>query len=136
MARQKHILCVDDDVNFLNSIKNILESYNYKFTKATNPEACFEAISSVLPDLIILDVMMTQVDSGFDICRKLKTEERTKDIPILMLTAIDKQYPFHFGRSSPDPDWMPCDDFLDKPVEAKTLINHIQKLLKDYDKEN
>jgi CheY-like chemotaxis protein len=135
MSRQKHILCVDDDVNFLNSIKNILESYNYKFTKATNPEACFEAISSALPDLIILDVMMTQVDSGFDICRKLKTEERTKDIPILMLTAIDKQYPFHFGKSGADPDWMPYDGFLDKPIQAKELLENVQRLLRGEGKE-
>ncbi len=129
MSEKKQILCVDDDLNFLNATTNVLESYDYHVTKASSPEECFNAITKVLPDLIILDVMMAQVDTGFDICRKLKTEEKTKAIPILMLTGIDKQYPFDFKKSGSDSDWMPFDDFLDKPVEAKKLVEHVQKLL-------
>jgi CheY-like chemotaxis protein len=136
MSNKKHILCVDDDLNFLNATMNILEGFNYKVTKAQSPQVCFETLEKELPDLIILDVMMAQVDSGFDICRKLKTEDRTKGIPILMLTAIDKKYPFHLGKSGSDSDWMPYDDFLDKPVQANELLKHVQKLLKGEDKEN
>lgn len=135
MSNQKHILCVDDDLNFLNAIANILEGFNYKIMKAKSPQECFETIELKLPDLIILDVMMAQVDSGFDICRKLKTEEKTKAIPILILSGIDKKYPFHFGKSGTDLDWMPYDVFLDKPVQANELLEHVQRLLKGEGKE-
>ena len=75
------------------------------------------------------DVMMARLDSGFDCCRKLKTDEKTKHIPILMLTAIDKKYPFDFGEVAGEQDWLPVDDFMDKPVEAKELLEHVRKLL-------
>lgn len=131
MAEQKSILLVDDDPSFLDATAIVLESFGYKAIKALNPEECFEELKKELPDLIILDVMMARLDSGFDVCRKLKTDERTKEIPILMLTAVDKKYPFDFGSVAGEPDWLPVDDFLDKPVEAMELVEHVRKLLKE-----
>jgi len=130
MSNQKSILFVDDDPSFLDATTNVLESFGYRVTKALNPKECFEALEKEVPDLIILDVMMARLDSGFDVCRKLKANERTKQIPILMLTAVDKKYPFDFGQSAGDPDWLPVDDFIDKPVEAMELVEHIRTLLK------
>ena len=131
MSKQKYILFVDDDPGFLDATTNVLESFGYRIRKALNPKECFEALKEELPDLILLDVMMARLDSGFDCCRKLKADDRTKGIPILMLTAIDKKYPFDFAKSSGDPDWLPADGFIDKPVEAIELVEHIRKLLKE-----
>jgi len=129
MAEQKSILLVDDDPSFLDATSIVLESFGYKTIKALNPTECFEYIEKELPSLIVLDVMMARLDSGFDCCRKLKSDDRTKHIPILMLTAVDKKYPFDFGSAAGEPDWLPVDDFMDKPVEAMELIEHIEKLL-------
>ena len=131
MSNKKSILFVDDDPSFIEATTNVLEGFGYKVTKALNTKECFNALEKELPDIIILDVMMARIDSGFDICRKLKVDDKTKKIPILMLTAVDKKYPFDFGHSAGDADWLPVDDFLDKPVEAMELVDHIKKLLKE-----
>ncbi|MCD6101524.1 response regulator [candidate division TA06 bacterium] len=131
MSKHKSILFVDDDPSFLEATTNVLESFGYSVIKALNPKKCFETLDKELPDLIILDVMMARIDSGFDVCRKLKTDNRTKGIPILMLTAVDKEYPFDFGKTAGDPDWLPVEDFIDKPVEAMELVEHIRVLLKE-----
>ncbi len=129
MDTQKTILLVDDDPSFLEATSNVLESFGYEIKKAMNAQECFEELERGLPDLIILDVMMARLDTGFDVCRKLKTDDKTKHIPILMLTAIDKKYPFDFGQSAGEPDWLPVDDYIDKPVEAMELVEHIRALL-------
>lgn len=131
MAEQKSILLVDDDPSFLDAASSVLEGFGYRTIKALNPEECFEEVKKKLPDLIILDVMMARLDSGFDVCRKLKADDRTKQIPILMLTAVDKKYPFNFGSAAGEPDWLPVEEFLDKPVEAMELVEHVRKLLKE-----
>lgn len=130
MSEQKNILFVDDDPDFLEATSYVLESYNYKVTRASSTKQCFSALKEELPDIILLDVMMLRLDTGFEICRKLKSDPKTKDIPVLMLTAIDKEYPFQFSKSSGDPDWLPADGFIDKPVEASELIKQINKFIK------
>lgn len=127
--RGKLILIVDDDPSFLEATSGVLEGCGYQVATALNPEECFQRLEAVLPDLIILDVMMVRLDSGFDVCRKLKKDPKTKHIPVLMLTAIDSTYPFRFGSEAGDEDWLPVDDYVDKPVEAPVLLRHIQRLL-------
>jgi two-component system alkaline phosphatase synthesis response regulator PhoP len=131
MADRKTILLVDDDPDFLEATASVLEGFGYRTRRAMSPKECFEELQKKLPDLIVLDVMMVRMDSGFEVCRKLKSDERTRRVPILMLTAIDKKFPFSFGEAAGDDDWLPVDDFLDKPVEAMELVKHIQKLLKE-----
>lgn len=127
--RGKLILIVDDDPSFVEATSRVLEGCGYRTTAALSPGECYERLESELPDLIILDVMMARLNSGFDVCRKLKKDVKTKHIPILMLTAIDKTYPFDFGSEAGDEDWLPVDDYVDKPVEAPVLLSHIQRLL-------
>jgi CheY-like chemotaxis protein len=129
MSDQKSILLVDDDPTFLDATTTVLDGFGYRTRRATSPAECFEELKKELPDLIILDVMMARLDSGFEVSRKLRADDRTKDIPILMLTAVDKKYPFDFGDAAGDPDWLPVDDFMDKPVEAMELIEHVRNLL-------
>ena len=131
MADKKTILLVDDDPDFIEATAIVLESFGYETKKALNTKECFEELQKELPDLIILDVMMARLDSGFEVCRKLKHDDRTKRIPILMLTAVDKEYPFDFGEAAGEEDWLPVNDFLDKPVEAMELIEHVRNLLEE-----
>jgi CheY-like chemotaxis protein len=131
MADRKTILLVDDDPGFLEATCSVLEGFGYRTKRAKSPKECFEELRQGLPDLIILDVMMAQMDSGFEICRKVKGDDRTQQVPILMLTAIDKKLPFNFGDAAGDRDWLPADDFVDKPIEAAELVKRVQRLLKD-----
>lgn len=128
--KKKLILMVDDDPTFLEATKPVLEGSGYRVTTALSPEECFNRLKEEKPNLIILDVMMIRDSSGFDVCREVKRNPETKDIPILMLTAVDQKYPtLNFASAAGDENWLPVEDFLDKPVEAGVLIEHIKKLI-------
>jgi CheY-like chemotaxis protein len=125
---------VDDDPNFLEATKAVIEGSGYRVVTAMSPDECFEKLKVEKPALVILDVMMVRDSSGFDCSRELKRNPETKDIPILMLSAVDQKYPgFEFSQAAGDEAWLPVDDFLDKPVEAGVLVEHIRRLLGEQD---
>lgn len=131
MGQPKNILLVDDDEDFLTATKLVLEKSGYKIETCVSAKECIAKLKAVKPDLIILDVMMESDHSGFDLCREIKRDANTKEIPILMLTAIDQRYPMNFASAAGDETWLPVDDFIDKPVEAAVLIERVKKLIKD-----
>ncbi len=111
-------------------MRRILTTNNFNVTVAYNSEQCFNRLKRKKPDLIILDIMMEKTGSGFDVCRKIKQNEETRNIPIIILSAIDRVHPFKFASVSGDEDWLPADIFLSKPIDARTLIQHIKRCLR------
>ena len=126
MNVKKYILVVDDDSDFVEVNKLILEKNGYEVTAAYNGQECLDKIRVKKPDLIILDVMMTTNDEGFEVSRDLRNSEQTRNIPILMVTSINKMFPFKF---EPDETWLPVDDFIEKPVEPEQLLNKVSKMI-------
>jgi len=131
MNPQKNILMVDDDEDFLVATKLVLEKSGYNVKTCMSAKECIAILKSIKPDLIILDVMMESDHSGFDLCRELKKDSDTENIPILMLTAIDQKYPLNFAEAAGDEAWLPVEDFVDKPIEARVLVERVHRLLKD-----
>ncbi len=129
MKEQKVILIVDDDQDFIEATKIVLEKSGYSVETCLSAKECIAKLKSLKPDLIVCDVMMETDHSGFDLCREIKRTTDTKDIPILMLTAVDQKYSLNFSQSAGDEAWLPVDDFIDKPVEASVLVERIKKLL-------
>jgi len=80
-------------------------------------------------DLVILDVMMSTWQDGFEMSRELKKDPKFKDIPILILTALKDRTGIDFKSTVGDSTWLPVDEFLDKPVEPQTLLAEVEKLL-------
>ena len=133
--KQPKILIVDDDESIIAAMKAILESRDYEVVTACNVAEGMERVQDSNPDLIVLDVMMVHMTDGFQLSRKLKSDPQTANIPILMVTAIhqeldDKLSP-GFVRYSPDTDddYLPVDDFLEKPVQPSDLLERVGKLL-------
>jgi CheY-like chemotaxis protein len=121
----KSILLVDDDPVFADAVAAVLES-RYEVRTASNGTEAMERISERIPDLIILDVMMDYISEGFDVARKLRSDEDTTAIPILMLTGVDQMYNY---RMEVDESWVPCDRYMEKPVEPERLLAEIESLL-------
>ncbi len=131
MNRQKNILLVDDDTDFLVATKLVLEKSGYYVDTCMSAKECIAKLKVTKPDLIILDVMMESDHSGFDLCREHKRSSETKEIPVLMLTAIDQKYHLNFATAAGDESWLPVEDFIDKPVEAGVLVKRVRKLIGD-----
>ena len=128
MGSGKKIFIVDDDPDFVEINKTYLERENYRVDYAYTAEEAMEKIVSWMPDLIILDVMMPSGTEGFHFAYKLRKDTALKDIPVLMITAINQNSPFTFS-SDTDGDYLPVEDFLEKPVNADELLQRVAALL-------
>lgn len=115
---QSCILIVDDTPANLELLANNLHNYGYKITIAGNSEAALERAKKILPDIILLDIMMPGID-GLETCRRLKSAEETKDIPVIFMTALSdiehKKKGFMAGGV----------DYLTKPIQNEELIARV-----------
>jgi CheY-like chemotaxis protein len=131
MANEK-ILVVDDDPDLVEVMRLTLEAKGYQVYSAASGADGLEKVQEVHPDLIILDVMMDYTTEGFQVSLRLRSPDPDseyapyQDIPILMLTALHSTTPLRFG---PDDDYLPVDDFVEKPLEPGELVEKVEKLL-------
>ena len=123
------IVVVDDDQDIRDSLRAILEGEQYEVITAADKTEGMETIQTEKPDLAILDVMMSTWEDGFEMSRELKKDPDFKDMPILMLTGVEKETGMDFKSTAGDPTWCPVDGYLRKPVEPSILLSEIEKLL-------
>jgi len=129
MNNEIKILIVDDDLDYIKSIRAILKSKEYTVDTAHNTESAMEKIKKIKPDLILLDIMMDRLDDGFTICYRLKHDPELKKIPILTISAITEKTGFKFSPAT-DGEYFEADDYVEKPVKPSDLLERIEKLLK------
>jgi len=126
---EKKILIIDDDQDFIEAISTLLDAKGFRVTSANNGQEGFARAKSVLPDLILLDVMMTKKTEGFDVSRNLNSDSATKDIPVVLVTGIRRDMNLPFGLS-PDNDWLPVQAVLEKPIKPEVLLKAIEDNIK------
>lgn len=119
---KKKILFVEDEVELVTLVKMRLRNDNYDVISAYDGQEGLEKVQQENPDLILLDIIMPKMD-GLALCRHLKNDPKTKDIPVVIVTALG-------GNDLPER----CrdagaDDVIIKPFESKELLGKIKKLL-------
>lgn len=124
----KKVLIIDDDPDIREVLNTILEG-KYELKEAASREEGQAALKEFLPDLAILDVMMERHDSGFELARAIKNDEQLKGIKILMSTNVDNEMNMDFKKTAGDPDWLPVDDYVVKPIDPKVILEKVEKLL-------
>jgi CheY-like chemotaxis protein len=129
MKASGKILLVDDDPDFLEMHKAVLQNHGYDVLTATSGQEGLERVRAEIPDLIILDLMMEKHDAGFSFSKTVKTDPLFRKIPILMVTSVAEATGFRFSLEE-DGYWMKTDDFLDKPVRPEVLLERVDKLLR------
>ena len=118
----KRILVVDDDENILNLEKTILEQKGFDVTSAAGGAEALRVLSGATFDLVLLDVMMPEVD-GFTVCRKIKEDQRLKDIPVIFLTAKGGGEALAEGFESG------AVMYINKPFTANKLLTIVNTML-------
>ena len=121
--KQPVILVVDDNQQNLELLQAYLEDVDCTTVTAKDGLEALDAVSNEPPDLILLDVMMPKM-SGFEVCKRLKNDPKTTDIPIIMVTALNEFGDIERGIDSG------TDDFLSKPVNKLELLTRIKTMLK------
>jgi len=117
------ILVVDDDQQNLELVQAYLEDIACQTVAARDGIEALELVASAKPDLILLDVMMPKM-SGFEVCRRLKNDPDTTDIPVIMVTALNEFGDIERGIDSG------TDDFVSKPINKLELLTRIRTMLK------
>ena len=122
------ILVVDDDAEFVESNKDLLEAHGYRVVTAHDGRSGFEAARRERPALMILDVMMATHVEGFEVARKIPETPELKHMRVLLVTGIQQDMHLPFGFD-PDESWLPVDRVLEKPIAPIRLLSEIQKVL-------
>lgn len=118
-----HILMIDDDPDLTNLVHEIISKEQFRFSSANTSQKGLDRAKEALPNLIILDINLPGV-GGMEVCRQLKNQPATKDIPILMLSVKSTQEDKIAGLE------LGADDYLTKPFHAGELLARINALLR------
>jgi len=126
MEGKKRVLVVDDDPDFVEVVKGALAGAGFQVETAYDGAAGLKKVLENPPDAVVLDVMMPEKD-GYTVCQELKKEERTQNIPIVLLTAVSThvgstRYSHYDGMSTE------ADDYLPKPASAAEIVQSVKRL--------
>jgi CheY-like chemotaxis protein len=130
MTNQKKIVIIDDDPDYVDSIKTILEKADYSVQVAYNPKEGYQLLLSQPFDLLVLDIMMGRGAEGVAVARKIRKEPKLSDLPILIITGIREQLSFLFPGQPVHPHFVEFDELVEKPIEPKLLLEKVSSLLK------
>ncbi len=122
MKTTKKILIVDDDPNILLSVEFLLVKNGFNVLVARNGMEAMEIIEDTVPDIVLSDIMMPDVD-GYVICEYIKKNERTKSAKVIFLSAKSREVDVNFGYE------MGADLYMVKPFSTRTLLEKINELI-------
>ena len=128
MEKKPRILLVDDDADFINLSKAVLENDGFDVVTALSGREGLEKVSFEQPDLIVLDLIMEKHDTGFAVAKAVKADPLHKHIPILMLSSAAAETGCEFSQEL-DGYWMKTDDYASKPCAPEDLLNRVKNLL-------
>jgi len=128
MSNHIKILLADDDPDFIEINRTILETVGFDVDEAYTSAEAIHKIRENDYSLLVLDLIMDEKDSGFTIAYTVRDEERTRNLPILMLTSAEQRTGFTF-QFDKDKEWMKVDDYATKPLKPAELIGKVQHLL-------
>ncbi len=122
-AEIKNILCIEDEPEMIDLIRLILNRHGFDVKGADGGREGLEMVKKNPPDLVLLDLMMPDID-GWEVYQQIKADEKTKHIPVIVVTAkaqnVDKVLGLHIAK---------VDDYISKPFSPKALLASVQKVL-------
>ena len=120
LQRPVEILIVEDSLTQATQLKHLLESNHYKVSVAQNGRQAMDKLTKHKPSLVISDILMPEVN-GYELCKKIKSNKNTEDIPVILLTRLSDPEEIIEGLSCG------ADSFITKPYNEKHLLSNIEK---------
>ena len=126
-----YVTIIDDDEDFASAVAKVLRDGGHEVEIKLDIQSAVKSMEERRPDLLILDVMFPEDSTaGFTLARKMRHHsEKLKDIPILMLTAVNIKFPLGFSERDIDDHWLPVADFVEKPVDFDVFQSKVTALL-------
>ena len=129
MEVKAKIAIIDDNTDYLFSTETFLSRNGFKVFTAEDGKTGMDLIKKEKPDLILLDVMMESLFSGFEVCRQLKSDPELKKIPVIGISGMADEINVKFNGTR-DSEYFNPDLFFEKPVNKEMLLSKIKELLK------
>lgn len=125
---QKHILCIEDESDMIELLQIIMHRKGFKFSAATGGQEGLRKVRELMPDLVLLDLMMLDM-GGWEVYQQMKSDDKTKDIPVIIVTAkaqnIDKVLGLHIAK---------VEDYITKPFSPSELVESVTRVLAKHKK--
>ena len=129
MEKSIKIVLVDDNTDYLFTMETFLSRNGFEVKTSDDGQKGLDLIRQERPDVVLLDVMMETLFSGFEVCKQLRTADDLKDIPIIGISGMGGELGIDY-KQYPDYDYFKPDAFLDKPVDKQELLRLIPETIK------
>jgi CheY-like chemotaxis protein len=127
MTESKAVLIIDDDSDFIKAIQSLLETSGYRVRSAANGRDGLQLAKTSQPDLVLLDVMMTERTEGFFVLQEMRRIPTLSKTPVIVVSSIYSDEPSF--RVDPEAGWLPANLFLAKPLEPSRLLSEVNRLI-------
>jgi CheY-like chemotaxis protein len=126
MSESKKVLIIDDDHDIVNAIESLLQASGYQVRSAFNGRDGLHMAKTLRPDLILLDIMMTERTEGFFMLQEARRIPELRQTPVIVISSIYADQPIF--SVSPEAGWLPADLFLPKPLDPARLLAEVRRL--------
>ncbi len=124
-----NVVIIDDDKEFADHTAQAIRSQGHKVSVLHTTSKAIDLLRERKPDLLILDVMFPDNPAaGFDLAREVRRSKDLAALPVILLTGVNQEFPMGFSAKDIDPEWMPVQAFLEKPVKTHTLLAKMAEL--------
>jgi CheY-like chemotaxis protein len=128
MGKDLKIVMVDDNTDFLFTMQTFLQKNGFVIHTADDGQKGIDLIKKERPDVVLLDIMMETLFSGFEVCKAIRSDDDLIDIPIIGISAMAGELDINYSQW-PDYDYFKPDAFLDKPVDRQRLLQLIPEVI-------
>ena len=124
------VMVVDDDLDFLEICRHVLEVGGYRVVCVADPDEAFRQMAAEKPDLVISDLMMKTLDAGFLFVKQLRDDAHFRTLPVIIITGVASQRGYDFEpRTAEDLAALRVDAFLSKPATPEKLLAKVRELV-------
>jgi CheY-like chemotaxis protein len=120
------VLVVDDDPDFVNYASKVLGKAGHEVVSAANGAKALQAMRQEVPDVVLLDIMMSYILDGLDVSREMAEDPSLKDVPVIMVTSLTG---VRGSGVFPTDEYVPADEWISKPVDPDTLLERVAQVV-------
>ena len=128
MGENLKIVMIDDNMDFLFTMETFLQRNGFEVQTADDGQKGIDLIKKEHPDLILLDIMMETLFSGFEVCKQVRADEDLRYIPIIGISAMGDELDINYSQW-PDYEYFRPDTFMEKPVDKQRLLQLIPEVI-------